>query len=130
MSCQTSPFKGYVIEDGGATFLARINGNTGVAITQSLISSISVKVFDLDSDTPDTAVYSASVTVATSVFDTLQTDAIWTEDTDGYNFKHAMPASAFAIGNHNYRIEYLFTPATGEVFWVLFEVFATNVRTS
>lgn len=130
MTCQTIPFKGYVVEDGGATFLARVNGNTGVAITQALLSSITVKVFDLDSTTPDTSIYSATVSISSCVFDTLQTDAIWTEDTDGYNFKHAMPASAFPTGGHNYRIEYLFTPTSGEVFWVLFEVLAIGVITS
>ena len=123
-------FKGYVKEDGGATFLARVIGNDGVAILQSTISSLTVKVFDLDETDQDKAVYTATLVVADNIFDTLQTDARWTEDTEGYNFKHDMPASAFSTGDHNYRIEYKFTPTSGEVFWVLFEVLATNVKTS
>ena len=130
MSCKNSPFKGYVNEDGGAIFLARVLGAAGTAINQASISSITVKVFDLDVTDPDTSVYNATLTVSAVVFDTLQTDAIWTEDSVGYNFKHAMSASAFPTGDHNYRIEYKFTPASGEIFWVLYEVFATNVRTS
>jgi hypothetical protein len=130
MSISNRPGIGYVIEDGGASFMSRVVGNAGVNITQSVITSIAVKVFDVDSDTPDTATYSATLTVSAVVFDTLQTDARWTEDATGYNFRHDMPASAFPTGEHKYRVEYKFTPATGEVFWVLFDVTATNVRTS
>lgn len=130
MTCNGKPTVGYVTEDGGAGFLARLVGNSAANVTQASLSSASVKVFDLDSDDPDTAVYTATLTISSVIFDALQTDDRWTVDSTGYNFRHDMPASAFPTGSHNYRVEYKFTPTSGEVFWALFDVFATNVRTS
>lgn len=129
-------FQSVVFEDGGATFLARVYGNSGSAITQASLSSITCKVFDLDSTTPDTAILTPTVTIASVVYDTLQTGGLWVDDNGdaldsvGYNFAHAMPATAFPTGGHRYRIEYKLTPASGEVFWIVFEATATDVRTS
>lgn len=122
--------KGTVIEDGGATMLARVVGHSGAAITQASLTSISYKVFDLDGTTPDTAILSGTATVSSVVFDTLQTDSRWSEDSTGFNFAHALAVTAFPSGDHRHRIEYLFTPASGAVFFVLFEVAAIDVRTS
>ena len=131
MSCLNNRIgQGIVIEDGAACFLARILGNDATPVIQAAVQSISVKVFDVDATDPDTAVYSANLTVSTAIYDTLQTDDRWTEDDTGYNFRHDMPASAFQTGDHNYRVEYKFTPTLGEVFWALFDVHANNVRTS
>src|SRR6187402_145567 len=98
-------------EDGGATFMARVLGNAGTAITQATISSITCNVYDMTA--PTVAVISPTVTVNSVVFDTLQTDARWTADTTGYNFLHAMPATAFPTGKRNYKVEYKFTPTSG-----------------
>jgi hypothetical protein len=126
----TDVVKAVVWEDGGATVLARVLGNSGAAITQASLTGISYKVFDLQSATPDTAIATGTVTVATSVFDTLQTDAIWSADSTGYNFKHALAATCFPNGDRTYRVEYLFDPASGENFWLVCELSAKAVRTS
>ena len=117
-------------EDGGATFMARVLGNDGAAITQSSISTITCAVYDLSTSTPTVAILAPSLVVATVVFDTLQTDARWTADATGYNFLHAMPATAFPTGKHTYKVEYKVTPASGAVFWLVFEGFAEEIITS
>lgn len=119
-----------VYEDGGADFRARVYGHAGALLQQATVSTITGKVFDLDSATPTTAVYTPTLVVATQVFDTLQTDGTWTLDTTGYNFAHAMPADAFPTGNHRYRVEYKITPtgaAGSAVIWVTFDVKAVRV---
>ncbi len=112
-----TPIQGNIYEDGGASVMARVIGNAGTAITQASLSSISYKVFDLA--TGETALQSGVLTISAVVFDALQTDARWTADSTGYNFLHACPASWFTDANHQYRIEYKFTPASGEVCWVV-----------
>lgn len=107
-----------VYEDAGATCMARVYGNAATAITQATISSITCAVYDL---TTGSSVVTPSVVVATSVFDTLQTDARWTADATGYNFRYDLPATAFPTGDRRYRIEFVFTPTSGAVFVVLFE---------
>ena len=123
MVCQ-----GLVIEDSGATFLARIHGAAGTAITQASVASISWKVFTLED--PATVVLSGTATPAANIYDTLQTDAIWTEDSTGYNFRYDMAALAFPTGNLRYRVTFRFVPATGEVFHLLYEVDALQVYSS
>jgi hypothetical protein len=117
-------------EDGGATFLARVVGVDGSNMTQSAVSTITCAVFDLGSATPETAVSTPTVTKASTVFDTLQTDGRWTKDTTGYNFRHTIGATVFSGGGKRYGIEYKFTPTSGEVYWVCYEVVTSNVRTS
>lgn len=111
---------GVVFEDAGAFFMARIVGNDAANITQASLNAITCKVIDHD-DTGST-VLTPTVTIATSVFDTLQTDARWTKDTTGYNFGFAMPATTFATGLKKYRVEFSFDPDTGEDFKAAFDV--------
>lgn len=141
MPAGSDVYKGFGWEDGGVTCLARIiMPHSGAYITQATITSITCKVFDLGSATPDTAVATPTVTVASAVFDTLQTAAadlrIWTKDTTGFNFNFQVPASAFAAGNVGtklerlFRIEFLFDPTTGENFSLVYEVTIRNLRGS
>lgn len=109
-------------EDTGCTLMARVLGNAGTAINQASISSIARKVFDLNSSTPETPVSSTTPTVADVVFDALQTDARWTTDSTGYNFRETVAASVLAEGDRRYRVEYVLTPASGEKFNVVFEI--------
>ena len=71
------------------TCMARMEGADAAAITQSSVSSIDGKVFDKNSST-DTGT-TLTVAVATSVFNTLQTDARWDVDATGYNFRFTLP---------------------------------------
>lgn len=119
-----------VWEDCGATNLGRLVSIDGEYITQAVVASIQREIFDLDSDTPDVAVDSKALVVADSVFDTLQTDGQWREDVVGYNFRDVVAASILSTGGHNYQVEYLFTPASGEVYMLMFVLPAKPIRSS
>ena len=61
-----------------------------------------------------------TLTIASVIFDTLQTDARWTEDSTGYNFAYEVPGAKFsAVGNAH--IEIVFDPVTGEDFSATWE---------
>jgi hypothetical protein len=109
-------------EGSGALFLSRVTIWDGSNAQQADISSITYATYDLDGDTPETAVGSGSLTVANVVFDALQTDAVWTKDSTGYNFSHAIPAADLPNGGHRYRVVYVFTPASGEAFTEVGEI--------
>lgn len=114
------PILGVAIEDGGATLLARIVGNDAVNITQGSLTSITYQVFATGT-TVDIA-KNSSLSKTTVIFDTLQTDAVWTIDTTGYNFKYAADVLEFPSGNTVYIFEIKFTPGTGQPFYVLYEI--------
>jgi len=121
------PKRGSIWEDSGCFLMARILGNDGNAITQASVSSISYVIHNI---TSDVAVTSGSLTVSDVVFDTLQTDDRWTADDTGYNFGHAALASWFATPDVTYRVEYKFTPTSGQVFFAVFEVTSNALYTS
>lgn len=122
--------KAVVFEDSGATLLARVLGNAGTPITQASLTSISYKVFDLNAADPTAATQTGTLTISAVVFDTLQTDPRWTVDDEGFNFAYAAPASWFSESTHTYRIEYKFTPASGEAFWTVFTLTTVGIMTS
>lgn len=126
----TDIIRGVIFEDGGATLMARVLGQSGSAITQASLTAITCKIFDLNSATPDTAVATPTITISDVVFDTLQTDARWSFDVVGYCFRHSPSASTFSSGDHRYRVEYKFDPVSGDDFFVVFEFLAKQVKTS
>lgn len=136
--------KGDVNEDGSAVLLNRIcveTGSTtpitgeGYPIVQSQISAIIYSIFDTSKAADETGYKVAdavSLTVSAVVYDTLQDAAgvIWTEDSTGYNFRHLLAAASFPNGHRTYRYEAKVTLTSGVVFWVLWDLAATEVRTS
>ena len=67
----------------------------------------------------------AALAVADVVFDTLQTDPIWTVDATGYNFRHVLDVSAhqaFTVAGRRYLVEYQLTPAAGQMILVRFRI--------
>lgn len=118
------PIKGVAWEDGGATCLARIVGLDGDNIVQADVSAIVCTVYDV---TASTTIITPTITVSAVVFDTLQTDDRWDVDATGFNFAHALPATAFPTAAHVYRVEYKFTPTSGAAYYVIFEVTAQKV---
>ena len=115
-------------KNGSVTMLARVVGADAAAIVQADISTIAYTVYllddqDADSRTAVTGHDAAALSIATVIFDTLQTGDEWTEDDTGYNFSHVLDVSsneAFAIAGRRYLVEHILTPATGQVILVRF----------
>lgn len=118
-------FTGY--EDSGVTLMARVVGSDGNNLTQAATTAITCKVYDGSG----TNTLSPTVTVASAIFDTLQTDARWTADATGYNFRFEVPATAFPSAKKGrHRVEFLFDQATGENFFLIFEGPIISVKQS
>ncbi len=107
----------------GAAFMARIRGSDGSYVTQAATTSIAYAVSDVTTGA-SVSVITGSPVVSSTVFDTLQTDAAWSKDSTGYNFKHSLAATAFPTIGHVYLVVYTFTPAAGDVYKAEYQVTA------
>ena len=115
-------------EDADLVLMARIKGIDRQNILQSTISSIAQKVYDLNSGSQ--VGVTVALVVADVIFDTLQTDARWTKDATGYNFRATIAGTYFPNGDTDYRVEILFTPATGSAFPFVSEISVKNLMSS
>ena len=123
---------GTAFKNGTATLLARVVGAEGQPIVQADVSSAKYSVYLLDDQDADTRTAvtghdGVSLTVADVIFNSLQTDALWTVDATGYNFRHVLDVSAnqaFAMAGRRYLVEFELTPLSGQVILVRFR---TNV---
>lgn len=99
----------FVVNAGGMfVYLARIKNRTGAGITQAATSSISRVITDTTTGTPTTT----SITVSSSVFDTLQTNTdIWDQT---YNFLDNV-AYTLVPSRRKYTLQYTFTMSNGDV---------------
>lgn len=129
---EASAIHGTVFKNGSATLLARIVDADETPITQAGIASAKYTVYLLDEMDPDAATAvtghtDVELSVAATIFNTLQTDAIWDVDETGYNFKYTLDVSsdqAFATAGRIYRVVYELTPASGQVILVRFRLHA------
>lgn len=129
-----SPIQAVALRNSSPVLFARVVDSEGNNITQAALSTITYSVYLLDKDWPEdrdnrTAVSghsAASVTIATSVFDTLQTDDDrWDVDTTGYNFRHQIDVSSNAcltVAGRRYLVEYTITPTSGQAIVVQYIV--------
>lgn len=120
-------------EDGDATLLARVTARNGSGAATGVngegnylqiadVSTITCDVYDRSSSTPDTAINSPTVTVASAILNTVVTaNTIWTDTAAGYNFIFDLDSTNFPTGGHNYLVECYFTLAGGAKFPVRFE---------
>ncbi len=121
---------GKAFKNGSATLLARVVGSDGVAITRSDVASARYSVYLLDDHDADARQVLAghdgvSLAVADVVFDSLQTDALWTVDSTGYNFRHVVDVSAnqaFSAAGRRFLVEFTLTPSAGQVILVRFRI--------
>jgi hypothetical protein len=121
---------GTVFKNGSVTLLARVVSAGGTNIVPAGINTVTYTVYLLDDQNPDgrTAVdghTNLTLAVADVLFGALQTDATWTVDTTGYNFRHVLDVSihqAFAIAGRRYLVEYLIQPAVGQNIVVRFRI--------
>ena len=122
----------FIWEGYAATCMARILGNSGTAITQASLTSITYYVYDPQSATPNTAIATGSVTISSAVSDTLVTnDARWRVDTTGRNFIYTIAGSAFPDPRRHYEAEFVFDPSAAgeENFLVKYELTTKATRT-
>jgi len=121
---------GTVFKGGSATCLARVVGHDAAPITRTDVSSIEYSIYLLEADDPDsrTAVDGhdqVALDKISVVFDSLQTDARWTRDAVGYNFRHTISVTsndAFAVAGRDYLVEYRLSPCNGQVILVRFRL--------
>ena len=132
---------GNVFKNGSVTLMARVLGLNAVALTQSDFSTSSsssgvcdwparYSIWLIDEDDPDsrteiTGHYDKPLTVADIIFNALQTDARWTVDDTGYNFRHTVEICddyAFTIAGREYLVEYTLTPSNGQPLKVRFRL--------
>ncbi len=112
---------GRLVRKSGATVAGLVQGNAGIDITQSTLTSISYAVYRVDSPGIEVLTGSGSLAVSSVVFDTPQLlDPRYTL-AGGYNFLTTLPASCFQVAGAVHRVEITFTPVTGEVFLQLFQ---------
>lgn len=107
------------IAESSVTLLARLQDAHSNDVLAEYVTSVAVKVFD---KTLGTQTYTTTPTVSTVIFDTIQEDARWTVDGIGYNFAFTVPGSALPTGGTTYRVEILITPASGDPFFVLYDL--------
>ena len=121
---------GTAYKNGSVTLLARVVGKDGANIVQADIASAKYSIYllddqDADARTAVTGHTDVALTVAAVVFDTLQTDALWTVDETGYNFRHVLDVSAqeaFTIAGRRFLVEFELTPVSGQVILVRFRL--------
>ena len=119
-----------VIEDSSVSLMFRVLGADAANITQASLSSITYAVYDLDATTPTSSVTTGTLTISDVVFDALQTDARWTVDDLGYNFRDDIAATVFSVGGHTYQVEHKFTATGGEIWHLVSRVQASPILTS
>lgn len=94
----------------GSTFalLARIRTLSGSNVTQASLASIAYSVW---AQSNPANVSSGTLTIASVIFDTLQTDYNWdtTRYPNGYNFRWIVPATLIPNDDEVYRFKLLFT---------------------
>ncbi len=120
--------QGTVFQQATATFMARVENSAGVNLNQAAVASIKYTVSEVGrGDTASTIAGHENVTIdkASVIFDVLQTDATWTVDSIGYNFRHEIDVSqyeAFPKAGDIYQVRYEVTPATGQKIVFRFQV--------
>lgn len=106
MSSQPRVWSSEHFEAGTIFPRARVVDRDGNVLVQADFSgSVIVRVFDMSSTTPSTAVFSNTVTVASVVFNSLQS---WDVDDEGYNFQTSITSNNVSWeGGHVYRVSSL-----------------------
>jgi len=125
MTCETTT--GSVYEDSTFSLMARFEVD-GANATQADCSSITIKAWDMSDF--GTQVLSATLVVADVVFDALQTDGRWSEDSTGYNFRYDVADTVCTVPGARYRFESVVTTSGGKLPPMVWEVLCLETRSS
>lgn len=123
-SNQVNVWETNILEGTPVAHAHRVNSVLEVPLLIANVTSISRKVWPLDSDT---ATLEDTVTPAATMFDTLQS---WSKDGIGYNFRDILPGSAFPDGDTEYDVEYTFVidPVASGPIKIKGKITTVNVR--
>lgn len=124
------PLKSVVYHGATLTALARIVGWDATALTIGAVESVQYTITEINRQdrSADVAIAEheeVDLTPGDVLFDTLQTDEIWTVDDAGYNFRHTIDVAAgpaFPSPNVEYELLYIITPKSGQPILVVFLV--------
>jgi hypothetical protein len=133
-----------MLEDNPLTILDRVKAGANQLLLQSMLASISYRVWQYDNredlllDRNSTEIGAqTAITISTSVFDILQLDDYWVDadgnpiDAIGYNFRFTVPPARFPAASKWYRVEFTFTPPLGgDPFKLVWGVSTTAVASS
>ncbi len=111
--------EGFLFQNSAGVIMGRVTNNRGADVTQASLTSLVLTVEDKAD--PGVAVASSpyTLTVADVIFDTLQTDTIWTNTTDGFNFLYDTENAQLVKGATSYIFQFRATPTSGEsAVWV------------
>ena len=103
---------GVVQEDSTFSLMARFEVDGAVGV-QANITGVTIKAWDIQDF--DTAVLDATPTVASVVYDTLQTDGRWDVDGAGYNFRYDVADNVCVRASSRYRFEAVLTTSGGKL---------------
>ena len=110
------------VSESGTKFhrIRLVDRDNNIQVQGNYTGTVTVKVFDLNSDDADTAVYSnTAITVASVVTNTLQD---WEADATGWNFQHGLTSNNLAWeGGHTYRVCYFLKHTSEGVHATAFE---------
>ena len=108
-------------ESGTKYPTARVVDRDGNVLVQgNFTGAILQRIYDLSSATPQTAILSNTVAVASVIFNTLQT---WDIDDVGFNFRTGVTSNEVAWeGGHSYRFSYLAPHTTQGWIPIVFEL--------
>lgn len=113
---------GAVYAGGSVVTMARLESIDGTPIDPASVSSVSYTIDEIDScstdvETPITGHENQTLSPMSVLFSTLQTDAAWHVDAEGYNFRYEIDTTtnpAFPNAGKTYRLRYEVTPLSGQ----------------
>lgn len=109
----------------------------GAVLTRTEVSAVSIKVYDLTSDTPDTAVLTVTPALTGNppgladdecMFAALQEDDVW-DGPGGYTFFYRIKDGAYHFeGGRTYLVEVAFTAGHAANLWPQLDDYGTLYR--
>lgn len=115
-------FRKSISESGTKYLTARIVDHDGTVTVQSDYGgTVNLKIYDLSGSEPETEITNLTRTVASTVFNSLQT---WDEDAIGFNFQDDVTSNElgdYLNGDHTLRFCYRLNHTSDGVQTVIFE---------
>ena len=127
---QANDICGTAFKNGAAILMARLVDSAGATVQQSGLSAVEYSIYELDPCRPDSFAVVAGhdavqLDVRDVIFNSLQTGGLWSDDAEGYNFRHEIDGSwdtGFPMPGKCYQVRYELTPTFGQKTIVRFQL--------